>query len=94
MPRLAFCLLLLSFAAGAHAREIPLHGPNGNGGGACADDAGAPLAAEAPVAKSAPETSPRNKARAPTPLRGGSGGGGDDGLHAPRWHSFLPGMFR
>ncbi len=92
MPRLALCLLLLSFAAGAHAREIPLHGPNGDGG-SCGDDAGAPLAAET-QAKAVPAAPSRHvKPRTPATLRGGSGGG-DDGLHAPRWHSFLPGMFR
>lgn len=92
MPRLALCLLLLCFATGAQARDIPLHGPNGDGG-SCSDEAGAPLAAETPV-KTTPAATPRHKSRTPDTLRGSSGGGGDDGLHAPRWHSFLPGMFR
>jgi hypothetical protein len=93
MPRLALCLLLLCFAAGAHARDIPLHGPNGDGG-SCSDEANAPLAAQTPAAKAAPAAASRNKSRTPTTLRSSGGGGDDSGLHAPRWHSFLPGMFR
>jgi len=93
MTRLASCLLLLCICAGANARDIRMHGPNGDGGGSCADESATPLADLAPVAKAAPATLPRSgKPKAPTALR--SGGDDSTGMHAPRWHSFLPGMFR
>ena len=92
MTRLASSLLLLCLCTGAYARDIRMHGPNGDGG-SCTDESSAPLAALVP-AKPIPAAIPRaGKPKAPTALR--SGGGGDDiGMHAPRWHSFLPGMFR
>lgn len=97
MTRIAFCLLLLCLAAGVHARDIRMHGPNGDGGGSCADESSAPLASLAPAGKATPAAPVHRagKPKAPTALRSGGGGGGDDtGMHAPRWHSFLPGMFR
>jgi len=93
MTRFASCLLLLCVCTGAYARDIRMHGPNGDGGGNCADESSAPLASLVPAAK--PAAAPVNrpgKARAPTALR--SGGDDSIGMHAPRWHSFLPGMFR
>lgn len=97
MTRLASCLLLLCLATGAQARDIRMHGPNGDGGGSCADESNAPLASLLPSTKAA-ATAPVHRAgkpKAPTALRSGGGGGGDDiGMHAPRWHIFLPGMFR
>ena len=94
MTRLASCLLLLCLAAGAEARDIRMHGPNGDGGGSCSDESSTPLANLVPAAKATAAPAHRaGKPKAPTALR--SGGGGDDvGMHAPRWHSFLPGMFR
>ena len=93
MTRTAFCLLLLCACSGAYARDIRMHGPNGDGGGSCSDEASAPLASLVPAAKAAPVALPRaGKPKAPTALR--SGGDDSTGMHAPRWHSFLPGMFR
>lgn len=92
MTRLASCLLLLCVCAGANARDIRMHGPNGDGGGSCSDESSAPLANLVP-AKAASSLPPRaGKPKAPTALR--SGGDESTGMHAPRWHSFLPGMFR
>ena len=99
---LASCLLFAASAAAAGNREPRLHGPGGDGG-ACTDtDAGAAPVPAASTAK--PATAATAKPSATTThikpvvtVRGGSGsGGGDDGtsVHAPRWHSFLPGMFR
>jgi hypothetical protein len=69
-----------------------MHGPNGDGGGSCSDESSAPLASLVP-AKATPAPIPRaGKPKAPTALR--SGGDDSTGMHAPRWHSFLPGMFR
>ena len=93
MTRLAPCLLLLCVCMGAQARDIRMHGPNGDGGGSCADESSTPLAELIPVAKAAPAALPRGgKPKAPTALR--SGGDDSTGMHAPRWHSFLPGLFR
>ena len=65
---------------------------------------------DAPPARSAPAAMPRSSAVAHTPRAAqqsvpaapastGSGGGGNEDdlmerIRAPRWHSFLPGMFR
>ena len=94
MTRLASSLLLLCLCTGAYARDLRMHGPNGDGG-SCPDESSAPLANLAPSPKAMPAAPVHRagKPKAPTALR--SGGGGDDiGMHAPRWHSFLPGMFR
>ena len=100
---LASCLLFAASAAAAGNREPRLHGPGGDGG-ACTDTdaSAAPGVPAATAAK--PATAATAKPSATTThikpvvtVRGGSGsGGGDDGtsVHAPRWHSFLPGMFR
>ena len=97
---LALCLLFAAAAASAGNREPRVHGPGGDGGECTQADAGtAPDAAPAASTTTAkPGTTPAVKPPAAThvkpviTVRGGS----DDGnsVHAPRWHSFLPGMFR
>jgi hypothetical protein len=97
---LASCLLFAASAAAAGNREPRLHGPGGDGGACTEADAGA--ASDAPAAASAkPATAATTKPAATTHIkpvvtvRGGSSGGDDSSsVHAPRWHSFLPGMFR
>jgi len=84
----------LSAAAAATTREVALHGPNGDGGGEC-DTADAPattavVAADSKAAKPPKKAPPATRIKPIVPVRSG----GDDGVHAPRWHSFLPGMFR
>jgi hypothetical protein len=86
---LLLCLLLLSAGSMAGAREVRLHGPNGDGG--CPD--GATPAAAAPAKAATPTAAhATSKIKPVITVRGG----GDDSTtsHAPRWHSFLPGMFR
>jgi hypothetical protein len=90
MNRIVLCLLLLSMSARSQARDVRLHGANGDGG-AGAEGAVAPAAPPAP-AKPTPGPASHAKAKAPPLFRGG--GDDDAGPHAPRWHSFLPGMFR
>lgn len=92
MNRFALCLLLLCASFVVTARDVRMHGANGDGGGGCSDEAAAPADTSTP-AKHVPVAANRGKAKAPTSFRG-SGGGSDDAPHAPRWHSFLPGMFR
>lgn len=95
---LTLCLLCAAPAAVAGTRA-PLQGPAGDGGECTEADAVAPEVPEAaPAAKPAATAAPK-PAAAPTrvhpivPVR--SGGNSDTGnVHAPRWHSFLPGMFR
>jgi hypothetical protein len=86
---LLLCLLLLSAGSMAGAREVRLHGPNGDGG---CPDAATPATAAAPTKAAAPTTTHTEKIKPVITVRGG---GDDNGVsHAPRWHSFLPGMFR
>lgn len=95
---LALSLLFAASAASAGNVQPRLHGPGGDGGECTAADAGsAPDAA--PAAKPPTATTAKPAAAAPArikPVVTVRGGGGDDatGSHAPRWHSFLPGMFR
>lgn len=79
-------ILLLSIATGASAREASKLGPNGEGGacpGAIETDE-----QDLPATKRA-QAAPRAKAKAAPALRSGA-----DTTTRPRWHSFLPGMFR
>jgi hypothetical protein len=86
---LLLCLLLLSAGSMAGAREVRLHGPNGDGG---CPDAATPATAAVPTKTTAPTATHASKIKPVVTVRGG----GDDTStsHAPRWHSFLPGMFR
>ncbi len=97
----AMVLALGAASAGAAAgtRSVALHGPNGDGGGDCdAADAASPATAPATTAATAsdskaskpPAKAPATRIKPFVPVRGGD----DTGTHAPRWHSFLPGMFR
>ena len=85
--RLALCLLLTcaSFAAGA--RDVRQAGANGDGG-VCPEE----LAAAAEESAPARADGKRNAAAGAksVPARGGD----NQAMRPPRWHSFLPGMFR
>lgn len=89
MSRILFCLLLICLCTTASAREMRQGA--GSDDGSCPEIAAAVAEAEA----NAPVTKPR--AAAPTRTKSGkvSGARGDaQRVQAPRWHSFLPGMFR
>jgi hypothetical protein len=91
MNRYVLCLLLLCISSVVSARDVRMHGANGDGG-ACPDATPAPaVPATTATTKPGTTTSARGKAKAPIPFRGGDD---DIGPHTPRWHSFLPGMFR
>jgi hypothetical protein len=100
MSRLALCLLLLCAGTTVSAREFRMQGPNG-GGGQCPEivDDSAEIAnavAEAtqkPAAKPRTTSTTQRKPVKTTPTARGDSDGGSR-LPAPRWHSFLPGMFR
>jgi hypothetical protein len=97
-------VLLLLAAAGATAgnRAPRVHGPAGDTGActeasAATDDAGpAPIVPAASAAKAAPAAiaSKPSGSTHIKPVVTVRGGNDDTGVHAPRWHSFLPGMFR
>jgi hypothetical protein len=88
--RLALCLLLTcaSFAAGA--RDVRQAGANGDGGTCPEALSAAAMEEEAP----ARAEDKRDPAAGGKSTRARGGGGGNPGMRAPRWHSFLPGMFR
>lgn len=89
MRRIVVCLLIASASAGVFARESRL---SDAGGGSCPSHGSrAPARTSGRDAVVAP--APASKAKT-NPV---SGGGGDDvgtRLQSPRWHRFLPGMFR
>jgi len=100
--RALLCVLLLASSTTVAAREVRLAGPNGGGGGKveqCQEIANAVEEATAKVpAKprtTVTTTTPRKPVKSAPAARSA---GDDDGtaprLATPRWHSFLPGMFR
>lgn len=89
--RLLCCLLLLGASSVAMARDVRLQGANGDGGGGCrASAADAGVEPDIPPPASKPVSAPARKANSAPSLRGND----SDTVRAPRWHSFLPGMFR
>lgn len=91
MYRFPLFLLLLCASATASAREARLLGADGNGG-SCPEIAAAVAEAEA-------STKPRaaaeaNASRGKTAKPPGARGSDGQRVQTPRWHSFLPGMFR
>lgn len=84
------CLLLLCAPSMVNAREVRMHGANGDGG-ACPEATAAAAVTTTSATRHAPSAVNRGKTKVPTFFRGGDE---DTGSHTPRWHSFLPGMFR
>jgi len=91
MVRLSLAVLLTCLCAGVSAGEVRMQSPNGETG--TCPEAEAPATAAAP--KAAPTTAPVRAKPAAKPATT-QGGGGDATVRGqgPRWHSFLPGMFR
>ena len=91
MRSFAHCLLLLMAPLAAHASDA-LTSP-GRGGCVYSPAEGERSAQAAPPASIAPSAHKSGVSPASS-----TGGGGDDDvlprLRAPKWHSFLPGMFR
>ena len=87
MFRYAALVLFLCCASSLSlARDVQMHGANGDGGGdACPDQATVHAVAKRPVQPS------HVKAKIPVTVHGDAD---DIGPRTPRWHSFLPGMFR
>lgn len=83
MLRICLCLLIALASAGVAARDIKLSSANG---GSCPDS----VADKEPAATSTRK--PPREIRAKPSVHGDAIGNGR--LQSPRWHSFLPGMFR
>ena len=94
MSRIAACLLLVCVSASVSARDIRLQSPSGDGG-RCPEVAAAVAESNASVTTTKPHATPapatRAKVSKPVSARGESD---TPRISAPRWHSFLPGMFR
>lgn len=90
MVRFCLALLLICACAGVSAREVRLQSPNGETG-TCPE-----LQAQAATPKAAPAPAPARSKPAAKPAATSQGGGGEASVRGqgPRWHSFLPGMFR
>ncbi|MDH5823056.1 hypothetical protein QFW77_08650 [Luteimonas sp. RD2P54] len=85
--RIALLLLLCSASLPLMAREVRQAGPNGDG--AC------PTAAERKAAETGARSGERTAPPAANGERGTAAGGNPEStVRNPRWHSFLPGMFR
>lgn len=90
MRRIAVCLLIALASASVAARESRL---NDADGGSCPSRTQT-AATRSPDRDPSSMGMPVKKAKAAA-VPGNSGGGGDDvRLQSPRWHRFLPGMFR
>ena len=86
MLRICLCLLIAFASAGAAAREVKLSGANS---GSCPGHTAKPAAART-VERSEAPPAPQPKASKPTMSSDADG----NRLQSPRWHRFLPGMFR
>jgi len=92
--RLFFCLLLLCASFPLMARDIRMMGANGDSG-SCQD-----TSSQAAGSQNKPSTSKAVADAAKTHAKPGTthaaigGGDGVSDVRPPRWHSFLPGMFR
>ena len=95
MSRPMLCLLLIFASTTLSAREVRLQGAN-SGGGQCTEIANAvdEATAKPPAKPRTTAAQPRKPVKAVPTAR--SDGDDDVGVRvsAPRWHSFLPGMFR
>jgi len=106
MSRLALCFLLVLASTSVSARDYRMAGPNGGGGsgtGSCSETTAtddAPDIANAiadatkkPAAKPQVTATTQRKPVKVTPAARAEADSASR-LTAPRWHSFLPGMFR
>jgi hypothetical protein len=87
MRRIVVCLLIVLASASVAARESKLSDADG---GSCPSRETRSSAVR--VRDPAPMAMPVKKTKASLP--GNSGGGDEVRLQSPRWHRFLPGMFR
>ena len=89
MRRIVVCLLIALASATVAAREAKLSEADG---GSCLNHEARSAATRAPDRDPASMALPVKKSKSSLPSN--SGGGDDVRLQSPRWHRFLPGMFR
>lgn len=92
MIRTCLCLLMCLASAGVVAREVRLSDANGGSGGCPNKQEAIAVEREAPRATTSrrgPVPARETKVRPSVPSDAAGGRG-----TSPRWHSFLPGMFR
>ncbi|MGO4551267.1 hypothetical protein AB4059_09205 [Lysobacter sp. 2RAF19] len=103
--RALFCVLMLLASTGVAARDVHLAGPGGGGGGKggslqqCDEVENAVAAANAKTPAKPRVTASISqpvRAKAVKALPAARGDTDEDAprMPTPRWHSFLPGMFR
>jgi hypothetical protein len=89
--RLALCLLLFCACLPAMARDVKMSGANGDGG-ACPDHVAAGIE-DAQAVRGGKRTATSGAASRDKPAAT-RGTDAENVVRPPRWHSFLPGMFR
>jgi len=87
MLRLCLCLLLLCASTNLLARDTRMQSANGEEGTCPAADDDGDNVLKPAVTRA---VAPAKQVKPPTTVRGGDSAR----THGPRWHSFLPGMFR
>lgn len=94
--RLFLCMILLCASFPLMARDARMLDANGAGGGSCQEHDEDDDARRDPPAVRPTTSKPATHAAKPAkPAGNATHGGGDfDAVRPPRWHSFLPGMFR
>lgn len=88
--RLAVSLLLICACLPVAARDFKMSGANG-GGGSCPETTAAGITDEAPALRAARRAPAATDRDGPGLTRGADA---ESVVRPPRWHSFLPGMFR
>lgn len=83
LTRICLCLLIALASATVAAREVKLSSANG---GSCPDTI---AGSKEPARSSARATAPARETKAKPSVHSDTGN-----RQSPRWHSFLPGMFR
>jgi len=91
--RFALFLLLLCASLPLAAHEVRMLSAAGDGGGSCHDPA---AAQDDDLSPATPASQPATHAARPAKARPVVHPSGDNlgDIRPPRWHSFLPGMFR
>ena len=87
-----FCLALL--LAGGQAMAVESRHLDANGSGACPDGGGTAAATAQDEADVDTDTAPAPAHRAPKAAKPPAARASGNRGTAPRWHSFLPGLFR
>jgi hypothetical protein len=89
MFRICLCLLIVVASSTSAAREIKLSSANS---GSCPESIALEREAARPEARAA--AAPARTTKAKPALHSDAAGSSNARIQSPRWHSFLPGMFR